>query len=149
MITKQQESFEKDSPYNGVEEDGLVKSGHKRIDWILVVGVVEFIAGDPFNFVTKVTILFRVRNSGRHGQQGFLEELTHPIFQRVNVINQISILRRLSWIAGFVHPCRSRCTKVLGWRCCCWINRNKKLSQFYAILLLAAHVVRQWQLVPE
>lgn len=48
--------------YNGVKEDGLVKSRHGRIDWILVVRVVEFISSDPFDFFAEIAVLFRIRD---------------------------------------------------------------------------------------
>ena len=52
-----------------------MESGDKRVDGILVVRVVELVAGDPLDFVAKVAVLLRVGHSGRHRHQRLLSHI--------------------------------------------------------------------------
>ncbi len=73
IIECEAENEESAAAYDSVEEDGLVKCGNKRIDGILVVSVVEFVAGDAFHLVAEIAVLVRVGHSGRHRHQCLLQ----------------------------------------------------------------------------
>lgn len=54
--------------YQSVEEDGLVKGGHERVDGILVVSVIKLVPGYALHFVAEFAVLLRVRNAGGNCQ---------------------------------------------------------------------------------
>lgn len=102
--------------YDGVEEHGLVESGHERVDGVLIVRVIELVSRYLLDLVTEIAVLLRVRYARRHRQQGFLlDENRQPYrthcrsFERTYVGFSSSFIHLI--IVGLVVP-RFKCRVV-------------------------------------
>ena len=80
--------FERLIQGNGVEQNGLVKGGHERIDRFFQKRVIEFVLSDALDFVGKVQVLLRIGHPGRHRKQRLVGPL-RPSIVAVRVVRVV------------------------------------------------------------